>query len=316
MAAGVTLRRNTADVAPGLPGVPEALVDKSFEHCRLFVKREGVMLLPAFKLAPEPRRSALCALYAWLRRIEADVDTVALVEARRQCIDRVREQTDRAHAGDPPLHADPLWPAFASVIHAYRIPPEWTQAVLDAVAWRLGPGSCADEEAFRKGVLRFGSTLGMMTAAVCGLSDQAEPKTALALFRRRGAALQLIRILRDLALDYDAHPRRLYLPADSFTAAKLRPHELRAWMDPSACEAFIRQWCQAARDLLAESAPVETAISPDCAAMARTLGWIGAELLGAIEAKPSRVVRGPRAELPRLARTRLALAASMGRGPG
>lgn len=310
----MALRRSTGGIEPGVPGLTEAAIDRSYEHCRIYVKREAGLLGPALRVAPEPRRSALCSVYAWARRVADEVDSITLVEARRQGVDRVREQTERALAGDPPLHADPLWPGFAATVHAYRIPGEWTRAVLDAIAWRLANEPCGDEDGLRKGVLKLGAGLGMIAAAVCGLAPDADAKEAMRLARRRGAALQLVWILRDLGVDYDASPRRLCLPAGSYEDAGVRPHELRAWVKPAECERFVRGWAEQARRLLADSAGFEGVVAPDCAPMVVTLGRVAEGLLSAVEREPARTVRGARIDLPRMARTRLALGAALGRG--
>lgn len=310
----MALRRETGSIEPELPGVPESAVDRSYEHCRIYVKREAKLMGPALRVVPEPRRSALCSVYAWARRVGAEVDSMTLVEARRQSVDRVREQTERALAGEPPLHADPLWPGFAATVHAYRVPAEWTRAVLDAIAWRLANEPCADEEGLRKGVLKLGAGLGMIAAAVCGLAQGADAKEAMRLARRRGAAMQLVWILRDLGTDYDASPRRLCLPADSYEAAGVRPHELRAWVKPAECERFVRGWAEQARKLLAESSGLERVIAPDCQAMVHALGRVSEQLLAGVERDPARTVRGAKVDLPKMARTRLALEAALGRG--
>ncbi|MEZ6319112.1 MAG: squalene/phytoene synthase family protein [Phycisphaerales bacterium] len=189
--------------------------------------------------------------------------------------------------------ADPLWPGFAATVHAYRIPAEWTRAVLDAIAWRLANEPCADEEGLRKGVLKLGAGLGMIAAAVCGLAPGAEAKEAMKLARRRGAAMQLVWILRDLRTDYDASPRRVCLPADSYEAAGVRPHELRVG-EAGGVRAVRAGVGGAGAQLLAESSGLERVIAPGLSAHgARARAGVGAAARG-VERDPA--ADGPQGE--------------------
>lgn len=298
-----------ADVVPHLDTVPDEQLARSFEHCRLRTKREARNFYHGLKLTPEPRRSALYAIYAWMRRVDDEADSDGLVEARRQGIDRLREQTLRAYAGDPPLHADPMWPAVAATLTSYEIPAQLILDVLAGVSSDLDAPGCADDGELRDYCYRVASTVGLICVSIWGVRPDADESTVRTLAAQRGVAFQLTNILRDFGEDYDASPRRVYLPADAFEAAGIKPHELRAWVNPQESAAFVRRWVDVARVQYTESVALDDMIAPDCAPVLRAMTRIYSGVLDVIERDPQRVVRGPKASLPTTKKVRIALGA-------
>lgn len=296
----------------GAPGVDEVL-RRSYEHCRGVTRREARNFYYGLKLAPEPKRSALFAVYAWMRRVDDEADRDGVVEAKRDALRRVREQTARALAGDPPLHADPLWPAFADTIATFPIDPAWLDAVLDGMVWDLEGGQCETRDDLDLYCYRVASTVGMICVSVWGLEPGAERTEALELAKIRGRAFQLTNVLRDFVEDYDRHPRRVYLPRESFERSGIKPHELRAWSDPGACEAFIVGWAREAAALYGASTGLDGMVARDCRGVLATMTRIYRGLLTVIERDPARVVRGPRVSVPAVVKAKIALSASLGR---
>ncbi|MEM7628071.1 MAG: phytoene/squalene synthase family protein [Planctomycetota bacterium] len=293
--------------------IDDDLVRQSYEHCRGVTRREARNFYYGLKLAPEPRRSALFAIYAWMRRVDDEADSDAIVEAKRDALERVREQTERALAGDPPLHADPLWPAFAHAVATYPIDRAWLDAVFEGMLWDLEGTRCETRTDLDLYCYRVASTVGMICVSVWGLEDGADRGEALELAIVRGRAFQLTNVLRDFVEDYDRHPRRVYLPGESFRAAGLKPHELRVWYEPRACEAFLAGWAREASSLYEQSAGLDGMVARDCRGVLATMTRIYRGLLDVIERDPARVIRGPRVSVPAVVKARIALSASLGR---
>lgn len=289
-------------------------VRRSYEHCRNLTRRAARNFYYGLKLAPEPRRSALFAVYAWMRRVDDVADDEGIVEAKRDALERVREQTERALAGDPPMHADPMWPAFADAIANFPIDRAWLDDVLAGMLWDLEGHVCETREDLDLYCYRVASTVGMVCVSVWGLEAGVDRERAIELAAIRGRAFQLTNVLRDFVEDYDRHPRRVYLPAESFREAGLKPHDFRAWAQPRPCEAFIAGWAREAAAFYEASTDLDPMVARDCRAVLTTMTRIYRGLLDVIERDPARVIRGPRVSVPAVVKARIALSASLTRG--
>ena len=136
----------------GVGGRAGALA-KSREFCRELTKREARNFYYGLKLLPEPKRSAMYALYGYMRLVDdiADDDGEGRsVEQRREELDRWEMMTQRvvAEAGGGMLsgHSDrlgesespaaPLSMAHGSMTHTSGEPRQDADATgLDATAW-------------------------------------------------------------------------------------------------------------------------------------------------------------------------------------
>ncbi len=110
-------------------GVDGGLLEKSCAYCRDLTKREAKNFYYGLKLLPEPKRSAMYALYAYMRLVDDIADDDAnertLVQ-RKGDLDQWEVLTREAIAGAkgegrlPKGHI--LWPAFGEMVRKYRVP--------------------------------------------------------------------------------------------------------------------------------------------------------------------------------------------------
>ncbi len=237
---------------------------EAMEYCRKVTRRRARNFYYGLKLAPEPYRSALFAVYAWMRRADDIVDDAAGAGGggHRQ-IEQFRGDTEAALRGRPPgggagAGVDPLWVALSWVASTFRIDPASFHAMLDGQIEDLHPRRYETFEEMRGYCYRVASTVGLVCIEIWGYRDPG----ARALAVDRGIAFQLTNILRDYREDYDAG--RIYLPVEDFRRHGIDPEALRHWEDPAACERLVLEQVARARTHYQRSAALEALITPSC----------------------------------------------------
>ncbi len=191
-------------------------LDQAYGVCRAIAKREAKNFYYSFVALPEPRRNAICAIYAFMRK----ADDLADDESRSREQRRIDLDTWLAgwHAATSEGNTDdPVFVAVRDAIGRFNIPA----ALLD----ELVAGTTMDlehtdtqvdtyanfDELYRYCYL-VASVVGLVCIRIFGYKDQRAEKLA----EETGIAFQLTNILRDVA--EDAERKRLYLPLDSVAA--------------------------------------------------------------------------------------------------
>lgn len=266
-----------------------AALREAFTACETIVRLRARNFWYGLRLLPEPRRSAMYAIYAWMREADdlADEPGVA-VEERRERLRRFREATERALAGDAP-DARPVWLALADVAPRYRLDATDFRDMLAGQETDLEPVALRTWEELRLQCYRVASTVGLVCIRVWGAGERGrvDPiarEQAIA----RGIAFQLTNILRDVAEDRELG--RVYLPADELAEHGLDVDALLAWRDPGACAAFFARQVDRARQHYRAGEGLEERIAPECVPTSWALDAIYRRLL-------ERVARDPRAAL-------------------
>lgn len=265
----------------------------AFAFCRDVAKRRARNFYYGLCLTPEPRRSAIYTIYAWMRAADDEADAApcpaearARLVARREALVRfVRDETLT-----PEARKDPVWVALRATMRAFSVNADDLFAMLDGLAEDLEHGGYATREDLRRYCYRVASTVGLVCVSIWGVRPEMEREwpTVRQLAERRGIAFQMTNILRDFAQDYDGG--RVYLPQEDFAAAGLTPADLRAWRDPSRCERMIASLCAWARGEYDASAPLDGMIDPACRPTLWAMTRIYSGLLAKIEVSPSRIV--------------------------
>jgi phytoene synthase len=192
-------------------------LENSYTYCERLARRAARNFYYGFRLLPRPKRLALCALYAYMRRVDDLADTPGEVETKRRLLAEWRRRTERAIAG----HRDdePLWPALADTLEKYLIPPRY---LLDVVAGAEMDLESCDYRTFgdlRRYCYHVAGAVGLVCVHVFGFSDPRAKELA----EEMGIAFQLTNILRDLGQDY--RMGRVYLPREDFERFGCRPEE-------------------------------------------------------------------------------------------
>lgn len=300
----------------------DARIAAAYEQCAAVARSRARNFYYGLRLTPEPRRSAIYSVYAWMRAADDQADQPGAAAEKRARLAGFRATTEQLLAGEPLGDAErnPVWIAFRATFQDYGLSPRDLLDVFEGLSHDIsteqmaeaplngshrngsarglggpGAGAVAPAYASREELLRYcycvASTVGLICITIWGLREGVSRETARALAVRRGHAFQLTNILRDFTQDHTEG--RVYLPAADFARAGLSPESLRAWSEPERCRAMIADLAAWARAEYRASAGLEELIDPSCVPTLWTMTEIYSGLLDIIERDPARIA-GPR----------------------
>jgi 15-cis-phytoene synthase len=210
--------------------------EEAYRQCEAITRRTAANFYYGIRLLPLERRRAMCAVYAFARRVD-DIGDGSL--AREDKLRRLDEQaralaglsgggvrdSGRSGVGFASAHArpagspdgcgpDPVMVALADAYARFDVPPDALEALIEGVRMDV---EGVTYESFDELVLycrRVAGAIGRACLAIFALRDPAGTDRALAdrLADDLGVALQLTNILRDVR--EDANNGRVYLPAE------------------------------------------------------------------------------------------------------
>jgi len=221
-------------------------------------------------------------------------------------------------AGAPPAPnptaAPSIWPAVHKVLHDYPIPLDAMQAMIDGQQLDQHKTRYANFAELHDYCYKVAGTVGLVCRSIWGYGGGQETRD---MAIRRGLALQLTNILRDLV--EDAKRDRLYLPADELarcgTDAQsfldcLRGHSGgRPGATDETFDRVMQFQIERAASFYAQSAALEGRVDPSCRPTCWALMRVYRGLFDKIAADPRRVLR-QRVRLSGLQKVSIALTAS------
>ncbi len=282
------------------PNLAVTTLASEYDACRAITKRRARNFYYGLRLTPEPRRSALFAIYAWMRKGDDIADDESNPDRRSERLAEFRARTQQLLSDDPPALDDlrhraasssAMWAAFAHTLQAFPIDPKDIRLMLRGLEQDAEFESPETEAELDKYCARVASTVGRVCVAIWGVRPGVDPREASELATARGLAFQHTNILRDFAEDYDAG--RVYLPVDAFRHAELTPGALRDWTDPRRCAEFVRDRVRRATAHYEQSARLDELIDPACSPALWAMTRIYQGLLERIRRRPSSIA-GPR----------------------
>jgi 15-cis-phytoene synthase len=247
------------------PFVPtESQLAVAYSVCRSIARTAAKNFYYAFLVLPSPKRQALCAVYAFMRRCDDIADDASLsVYERQQKLAQWLDAFHRAYAGQ--ATDEPVLLALTDAQRTFNIRLE----LLDQLA--LGTGMDVDAEdqlvceaAAPIATTRYrtfeelktycygvASVVGLVCIRIFGYRDKkAEP-----LAERCGLAFQLTNIIRDVK--EDAAMGRIYLPEEDLAKFDIAPEEIRTAKDLAKLRPLLemeagraREYYRAADDLI------------------------------------------------------------------
>ncbi len=219
---------------------------EAYRICREIARREAKNFYYSFVALPEPKRNAICAVYAFMRHADdlSDDESVDL-EARRKHLETWLDAWHRVEAGE--ATDDPVFIALRDAQQRFGITSELLDQLVQGTAMDLDQGSeggptavsgfdtyAAFDDLYRYCYL-VASVVGLVCIRIFGYSDARAEKLA----EETGIAFQLTNILRDVR--EDAERRRIYLPLEDLKAAGVSMEELASLKDGSRMTAGQRQ---------------------------------------------------------------------------
>lgn len=191
----------------------ERVLKQAYAVCRAIARREARNFYYAFIALPEPRRNAICAVYAFMRQADDISDDEKLPREVRR--DQLEKWLADWHAACESGRAiDPVFRALLDATQKFNIPMALLDELVAGTAMDLERGSsrAPDTYATFADLYRYcymvASVVGLVCIRIFGYSDPAAEKLA----EETGVAFQLTNILRDVA--EDASRNRVYLPLE------------------------------------------------------------------------------------------------------
>jgi 15-cis-phytoene synthase len=263
--------------------------EEAYRRCEAITRAGAANFYYGIRLLAPERRRAMCAVYAFARRVD-DIGDGSLVPEEK--LRRLDEQALAlaSLSGDPVRGEDPVMVALSDAYARFAIPPDALQALIAGVHMDVEEISY---ETFDELVLycrRVAGAIGRACLAIFALRDPAGTDMAQAdrLADDLGVALQLINILRDIR--EDAQNGRVYLPAED-----LRRFGVSApgkdIDDPGQLAALIRFQAGHANEWFERGIALAPLLDRRSAACLLAMAGIYSRLLSRIEADPERVLR-------------------------
>jgi phytoene synthase len=213
-------------------------IAEAYVVCTGIAQQQAKNFYYSFRVLPEPKRNAMCAVYAFMRRADdiSDEETMPVVERRvvmSEWLGAWREAR-RSGASD-----DPVFVALNDTQKKFAIPDALLEDLVRGTTMDLEESQAdvvivtetvADKtqtlqvyEDF-EGLYRYcylvASVVGLVCIRIFGYSD---PRAEM-LAEKTGVAFQLTNILRDVS--EDAERGRIYLPMEDLTAGRVEVKQL------------------------------------------------------------------------------------------
>jgi phytoene synthase len=192
-------------------------IEIAYAECRAIAKREAKNFYYSFVALPEPRRNAICAIYAFMRKADdlADDESIPLDERHRRLDAWLADWRGVCHGGDT---SNLVFLAVRDAVERFAIPLSLLDELVAGVTMDLdaAANNAPDTYATFADLYRYcylvASVVGLVCIRIFGYTDSHAEKLA----EKTGIAFQLTNILRDVA--EDAARNRVYLPLEDLTA--------------------------------------------------------------------------------------------------
>jgi 15-cis-phytoene synthase len=192
-------------------------LERAYAECRIIARREAKNFYYAFVALPEPRRNAICAIYAFMRQADdlSDDESIAREERRRQLDAWLNDWRSVCHGGDS---SNVVFVAVRDAVERYNIPLSLLDELVAGVTMDLEHDASGEPDTYATfaELYRYcylvASVVGLVCIRIFGYSDPRAEKLA----EETGIAFQLTNILRDVAEDVARN--RVYLPLEDLAA--------------------------------------------------------------------------------------------------
>ncbi len=188
-------------------------VEQAYLECREIAKREAKNFYYSFRVLPQHKSDAMCAVYAFMRRADDIADDESLPIAERRLVMVAWMDGWRAvQAGGE--SDDAVFVAVRDTQRRFGISDELLGQLVQGTAMDLDtePGGGVQTYATFEELYRYcylvASVVGLVCIKIFGYSDVRAEKLA----EETGIAFQLTNILRDVKEDWERG--RVYLPLD------------------------------------------------------------------------------------------------------
>jgi phytoene synthase len=185
---------------------------RAYRYCEQLTRARAANFYYGIRLLPASKRHAMCAVYAFARRVDDIGDGSLGTDEKLRLLDAVAEALGELAWSRTARRADPVLVALADAGQRFALPADALSELVEGVRMDvLGVGY----ERFDELVLycrRVAGGIGRLCLAIFGLQDPRASSWTSAAADELGVAMQLTNILRDLR--EDAIRGRVYLPRE------------------------------------------------------------------------------------------------------
>lgn len=194
----------------------------AYSHCESVTRGQAANFFYGIRLLPRERRRAMCAVYAFARRVDDIGDgplereeKLRRLDAEERALEAIERPSAAEQAGPAAVGGgDPVMVALADAYARFPLPPGALGELIEGVRMDVGGVSYERFEDLVLYCRRVAGAIGRVCLAIFGLRGDAGAAAAdaAALADDLGVAMQLTNILRDVR--EDAENGRVYLPAE------------------------------------------------------------------------------------------------------
>jgi phytoene synthase len=290
--------------------IPAVEAEHAYRECERITRAEAANFFYGIMLLPRQKREAMCAVYAFARRIDDIGDGQLDTAERLSLLAAERSTLARIASRDFPL-SDPVSIAVAHAHARYELPLDALELLIEGVELDVRGARYDTFEELVVYCRDVAGSIGRLCVAIFVDGAQDELRETSALADDLGVAMQLTNILRDVRED-DERGRR-YLPAEDLR--RFDCEDLPRVPDDRAA-ALIRFEAARAREWFDRGLRVVDHLDSRSAACVLAMAGIYRSILRRIASDPAEVLRRrislPVHEKAWLAARSIALAAGAG----
>lgn len=182
--------------------VSNAALEQAYRHCESITRARAANFYYGIRLLPTPKRRAMCAVYAFARRVDDIGDGDAPADRKLALLAQSRAELESGEGGQ-------LRVALADAEQRFALPHEALRDLIAGVEMDVREQRYFTFDELVVYCQRVAGTIGRLCLAIFGSSD---PAAAPGLAEELGVAMQLTNILRDIREDLERG--RVYLPAE------------------------------------------------------------------------------------------------------
>jgi phytoene synthase len=262
-------------------------VDEAYRACERITRSRALNFYYGIRLLPNDKRRAMCAIYAFARRVDDIGDGDLPRDEKLRLLGEARANV--ALNGGPPPN-DPVIFALRDVHERFALPLDAFGDLIDGVEADVRETVYETFDELVRYCRQVAGSIGRLSLAIFGARDRA---AATPLADDLGVALQLTNILRDVLEDRERG--RVYLPREDFARFDCEP-------DPAAAPAgrlveVIRFEAARAREWFDHGLTLLPLLDTRSGACVSAMSGIYLRILERIERSPGEVLRG-RISLP------------------
>jgi phytoene synthase len=261
-------------------------IEAAERYCVTVTRSRAANFYYGIRLLPEDKRRALCAVYAFARRID-DIGDGPLSDGEKL---RLLEGARADLAAVSPDAGDPVLAALGHATERFAIPLQAFGDLIDGVEMDVAGTTYGTVENLERYCRRVAGSIGRLSVGVFGSSDR---HRAAGLADDLGVAMQLTNILRDLREDRTRGRR--YLPEEDLRRFGCEPDPLLAPFD--LARDLVRFECVRARLWFERGLRLLPLLDARSASCVRAMTGIYVRILGRLERHPEAALQA-RVSLP------------------